>query len=67
MLISHHRVDRVLGVSPVVRIGTPPTPQPQASVFPPPLVQGGRDTLAAYGRGEWRGPNSDEGTDTVVL
>ncbi len=52
-------VDPVLGFSPVVRIGTPPLPRPQENV-PSPLVPGG-DTLACGG------PNSDEGTGTVVL
>ncbi len=28
------------------RIGTPPTPRPQASVSPPPFGSGGRGTLA---------------------
>jgi hypothetical protein len=47
------------------------TPQPQASVSPPPhLVPGkvpslgGTDSLAGEGVG---GPSSDEGTDAVVL
>jgi hypothetical protein len=42
----------------------PPRPHPQASVSPP-LVSGGTHSLAGEGWGE--GPNSDEGTDTVVL
>ncbi len=59
-------IDRALSFSPVVGTGTPhPSPLPQASVFPPPLVQGRRYTLAR-GRGGG-GPNSDEGTDIVVL
>jgi hypothetical protein len=41
----HHRVDRVISFSPVVGIGTTPTPHPQASV-PPPFGSGGRGTLA---------------------
>jgi hypothetical protein len=46
----------------------PPTPpQPQMSVTPPLWVQGGRHTsLGGGGEGVW-GPNSDEGTDTLVL
>ncbi len=40
--------------SPVVGIGTPPTPHPQASM-PPPLVSGGRGTLAGE-RGGGRVP-----------
>jgi len=59
-----HRVGRVLSFSPVVGIGTPPTPHPQASV-PIPLGSGGRGTLA--GESGWESPNSDEGTYTVVL
>ncbi len=43
----------------------PPSPHSQGSVAPPPLwVQGG-DTLASGGVG--KGPNLDEGTDTLVL
>jgi hypothetical protein len=34
-----HRVDRMLGFSVVVGIGTPPLPHPQASVTSPPLVR----------------------------
>ncbi len=34
----------MLSFSPVIGIGTPPTPHPQASV-PPPLCSGGRSTL----------------------
>jgi hypothetical protein len=59
-----HLVDRVLVLSPVVGIGTPRPPHPQASM--PPRPSGGKDTVAR-GRKEWEGPNSDEGTDTVVL
>ncbi len=40
-----HIVGRVLSFSPVVGIGTPSTPHPQASV-PPLLGSGGRGTLA---------------------
>ncbi len=40
-----HRVGRVISFSPVVGIGTPPTPHPQASV-PPTHGTGGRGTLA---------------------
>jgi hypothetical protein len=43
---KEHRVGRVLSFSPVVGIGTPPTPHPQANVPPPPLGSGGRGTLA---------------------
>jgi hypothetical protein len=33
----------------VVRIGTPPTPHPQASVSPPLVEGGGTDSLAGVG------------------
>jgi hypothetical protein len=59
-----HRVGRVLSISPVVGIGTPPTPHPQASV--PPRGSGGRGKFASE-RGVWESPNFDEGTYTVVL
>ncbi len=48
----------MLSFSPVVRIGTPPTPYPQASVSPAPLVQGGgahslsREGESQYLRGD---------------
>jgi hypothetical protein len=46
-----HGVGRVLSFSPVVGIGTPPTPHPLA---PPPLVSGGgAHSLAREGVGEW--------------
>ncbi len=48
-----HRVGRVISLSPVVGIGTPPTPHPQASV--PPLWLGGRGTLSGE-RGGGRVP-----------
>ncbi len=64
-LTQDHRVGRVLSVSPVVGIGTPPPLQPQASVPPHPLVRGGGHTrLRLKGLGS---PNSNEGTFTVVL
>ncbi len=47
-------------------IGTPPPPPPQASVFPQPLVSGGK-AHSLVGEGVGGGPNSDEGTDPVVL
>jgi hypothetical protein len=61
---SHHRIGRVLSFpSPVVGIGTSPTPHPQVSV--PPLEPGGGHTrLREKG---WESPNSDEGIYTVVL
>jgi hypothetical protein len=55
----------MLSFSPVVGIGTPPTPHPQASMPLPPLVlEGGAHSLAIEG---WESPDSDEGTYTVVL
>ncbi len=57
----------MLRFSPIVGIGTPLTPHPQASLPPPPpFVSEGRGTLACE-RGGWESPNSDEGTYTVVL
>jgi hypothetical protein len=52
--IYSHRVGRVLGFFPVVGIGTPPTPHPQASA-PSPLRFGGMGTLAGE-RGGGRVP-----------
>jgi hypothetical protein len=49
-MYREHRVDRVLSFFPVVGIGTPPTPHPQASA-PPPFGPGGRGTLAGERRG----------------
>jgi hypothetical protein len=47
------RVGRGLSFSPVVGIGTPPNPHPQASVPSPPLVPGGgAHLLAREGVGE---------------
>jgi hypothetical protein len=51
--------------SPVVGIGTPPTPHPQASV-PPPLWYRVEGHTRWRERG-WESPDSDEGTYTVVL
>ncbi len=45
----------------------PPLPHPQVSVSITPLVSGGGDTLDCGREGWGGGPNSDEGTDTVVL
>jgi hypothetical protein len=64
---------RVLGFFPVLRpqcLSPRPNwdpftpPHPQASVPLPPLVPEGTHLLSVEGVG---GPNSDEGTDTVVL
>jgi hypothetical protein len=46
-----HRVGRGLSFSPVVGIGTPPTPHPQASVPPPPFGSEGAHSLAREGGG----------------
>ncbi len=50
----------------VVRIGTPPPPYPQASVFHLLRFAGGGVHAHLRERG-WGCPNSNEGTDTVVL
>ncbi len=50
-------------IFPVVRMG-PPAPHPLGSVHPPPGKGGGTRSLAGKGV---RGPNCDEGTDTLVL
>jgi hypothetical protein len=64
---AKHRVGRVLIFSPVVGIGTPPHPHPQARVPPPPLVPGGgAHSLAAEGVGESQFRRGDIHT-TVVL
>ncbi len=52
-------------LSPVVGIGTLPTPYPQASVPPPPWFRGEGHTR--WRERGWESPNSDEGTYTVVL
>ncbi len=54
----------MLSFSPVVGIGTPPTPYPQVSVPPPPLWFSGEGHTR---RRERESPNSDVGTYTVVL
>jgi hypothetical protein len=41
-----------------------PHPHTQATVYPPPLVRGKHNRLREMG---WGTPNSDEGTDTVIL
>jgi hypothetical protein len=63
MVWSCQRVGRVLSFFPVVGIGTPPTPNPQASV-PPPLWFWGEGHTRWRERG-WESPNSNEGTYTV--
>ena len=59
------RVGRVLSVSPVVGIGTPPTPLAGGECAPPPCGPGGGHTCLRL-KG-WGSPNSNEGTYTVVL
>ncbi len=61
------RADRLLGVFSSRRIGIPPPPHLQASVPPPPLWFGARDTFVCGRARGWQGPISDEVTDTVVL
>jgi hypothetical protein len=71
--LFYHRVDRVLGLlsSRPNWDGTsayPPLTSNFAPLPPPPLVPGyGTHSLAGRGDGGGVGPNSDEGTDTVVL
>jgi hypothetical protein len=60
------RVGRMLSFSPVVGIGTPPTPQPQAIVPPSPSLVPEEGHTCWRERG-WESPNSDEGTYAVVL
>ena len=55
----------MLSFSPVVGIGTPPTPNSQASVLPS-LCFWGRGALAGE-RGGWESSNFDEGTYDVIL
>jgi hypothetical protein len=55
----------VVSFFPVVGIGTPPTPHPQASVPPPPRFWGEGHTR--WREKGWESPSSDEGTYTVVL
>ncbi len=63
----HGLTQWVLSFSPVVGFGTPPTPNPQASVPPPPLVLGGgAHSLAKEGARGWKSPNSDDGRCTVL-
>jgi hypothetical protein len=62
-----HRVGRVLSFFPVVGIGTPPTPNPQGSVPPPPSRFCGGEGRTRWRERGWESPNSDEGTDTMVL
>jgi hypothetical protein len=62
----YHRVDIELGFfSSRANWGPPPTPSPADERLPPLGWRGGRTHLLA---GDWvGGPNSNEGTDTVVL
>jgi hypothetical protein len=50
--LSEHRVGRMLSVSPVVGIGTPPPLKQQASVPPTLYYRGRAHSLAAKGVGE---------------
>ncbi len=63
MTYPHSR--QSVSFSPVVGIGTPPTPHPQARM-PPPLWFRGVGHTRWLERG-WESLNSDEGTYTVVL
>jgi hypothetical protein len=63
-----HRVGRVLKFSPVVAIGTPPTPHPRASCAPSPLVPGGgAHSLAREGLGESQFRRGDVHCGTIYI
>jgi hypothetical protein len=65
LYFGNRRVDRVIGFLLSSRPNwDSPAPSPAGECVPPLLVRGGGETLAG-GRGGV--PNSDEGTDTVVL
>jgi hypothetical protein len=57
MVCGVHRVGRVLSFSPVVGIGTPPTPHSHASVLPPPWFRG--KGLTRWLERRWESTNSD--------
>jgi hypothetical protein len=61
-----HRIDRVLGIFSSRPNWDSPTLHLQASLSPPPLVQRGGVHTRLRERA-WCGPNSDEGTDSVVV
>jgi hypothetical protein len=63
---DHHRVDRVLSFLSSRPNWASPPPHTQASVYPSPLVPRGGGQTRLRERG-WGSPNSNEGTDTVVL
>jgi hypothetical protein len=63
LFVYNHREHRVPGFLPSRPNWVPPNPSPARECCSSPLgVQGGRDTLVCKGGG----PNSDEGTDTLV-
>ncbi len=63
-----HRVGRVISFSPVVGIGTPPTPHPQAMCREGGTLTWFREEGHTRRRARgWDSPNSNEGTYTVVL
>jgi hypothetical protein len=66
LLYTYHRVDRVLGFFTSRPKWDPPIPHPQASV-PPFWFEGGTLSHAELRDRGWVGPNSEEGTDTLVL
>ncbi len=58
----------MLSFFPVVRIGTPPTPHPQAIVSPPPLVPGGgAHSLTREGAGESQFRRGDIHCSTLYI
>jgi hypothetical protein len=65
--VCNHRVGRVLSFSPVVGIGTSPTPHPQASVPPPLLPGGGAHSLAREGVEESQFRRGDIHCGTLYL
>jgi hypothetical protein len=56
---------RYQNVSPIVGIGVPPTPPPDASVFPP-LDPKRREQHSPVGEGVWE-PNSDDMEQSLAL
>jgi hypothetical protein len=68
LVTTEHRVGRVLSFSQVVRIGTPPTPNPQVSVPPPlPVLGGGAHSLAREGLGKSQFRRGDIHCGTLYL
>jgi hypothetical protein len=62
----HHRVDRVLGYFSSRQKWHFSTPSPTGECVPPSFGSG-REVHTRLRERAWGGPNSDEGTDPVVL